>query len=226
MDATITGDSHRSIAGAETAITIRDFDLWYGDFQALKKINLEIPRNRATAFIAPSGCGKSTLLRTFNRMCDFVESVRTEGTIEFDGKDIFQMDANALRVYVGMVFQHPNPFPMSIRENILYGPKRMRRISKSEGDEICERCLTRAALWDEVKDDLDKSGLGPDDPFPGAAAHTVSATAARAGAAAMQLEINSALLMEDSPAERFGDVLAALAEAVEGLGAMLCARGE
>ena len=160
MDATITGDSHRSIAGAETAITIRDFDLWYGDFQALKKINLESPRNRATAFIGPSGCGKSTLLRTFNRMCDFVESVRTEGTIEFDGKDIFQMDANALRVYVGMVFQHPNPFPMSIRENILYGPRRMRRISKSEGDEICERCLTRAALWDEVKDDLDKSGLG------------------------------------------------------------------
>ena len=160
MDATITGDSHRSIAGAETAITIRDFDLWYGDFQALKKVNLEIPRNRATAFIGPSGCGKSTLLRTFNRMCDFVESVRTEGTIEFGGQDIFQMDANALRVYVGMVFQHPNPFPMSIRENILYGPKRMRRISKAEGDEICERCLTRAALWDEVKDKLDKSGLG------------------------------------------------------------------
>ncbi|HIY51848.1 MAG TPA: phosphate ABC transporter ATP-binding protein, partial [Candidatus Olsenella avicola] len=101
-----------------------------------------------------------TLLRTFNRMCDFVESVRTEGTIEFGGQDIFQMDANALRVYVGMVFQHPNPFPMSIRENILYGPKRMRRISKAEGDEICERCLTRAALWDEVKDKLDKSGLG------------------------------------------------------------------
>ena len=155
-----TNDSHRSIAEAQTAITIRDFDLWYGDFQALKKINLEIPRNRATAFIGPSGCGKSTLLRTFNRMCDFVESVRTEGTIEFDGQDIFQMDANALRVYVGMVFQHPNPFPMSIRENILYGPKRMRRISKAEGDEICERCLTRAALWDEVKDKLDKSGLG------------------------------------------------------------------
>ena len=160
METTSTESSHRSIADVETAITIKDFDLWYGDFQALKKINLEIPRNRATAFIGPSGCGKSTLLRTFNRMCDFVESVRTEGTIAFDGQDIFQMDANALRVYVGMVFQHPNPFPMSIRENILYGPKRQRRISKSEGDEICERCLTRAALWDEVKDDLGKSGLG------------------------------------------------------------------
>ena len=160
MDTQNMENSHRSIEEAETAITIKDFDLWYGDFQALKKINLEIPRNRATAFIGPSGCGKSTLLRTFNRMCDFVESVRTEGTIQFNGQDIFSMDANALRVYVGMVFQHPNPFPMSIRENILYGPKRMRRLSKSEGDEICERCLTRAALWDEVKDDLDKSGLG------------------------------------------------------------------
>ena len=160
MDTDNTQSAQRGIEGAETAITIRDFNLWYGDFQALKGVNLEIPRNRATAFIGPSGCGKSTLLRTFNRMCDFVESVRTEGTIEFGGQDIFQMDSNALRVYVGMVFQHPNPFPMSIRENILYGPRRQRRISKSEGDEICERCLTRAALWDEVKDDLNKSGLG------------------------------------------------------------------
>ncbi|WP_455137833.1 phosphate ABC transporter ATP-binding protein PstB [Thermophilibacter sp.] len=160
MDTQISEPSARALEGARSELSIRDFNLWYGDFQALKHISLEIPRNRATAFIGPSGCGKSTLLRTFNRMCDFVESVRTEGTIEFEGRDIFQMDANALRVYVGMVFQHPNPFPMSIRENILYGPKRMRRISRAEGDEICERCLTRAALWDEVKDDLDKSGLG------------------------------------------------------------------
>ena len=160
MDTELNESVYRSLDNAETAISVRDFDLWYGDFQALKSINLEIPRNRATAFIGPSGCGKSTLLRTFNRMCDFVESVRTEGTIEFGGEDIFKMDANALRVYVGMVFQHPNPFPMSIRENILYGPRRMKRLSKAEGDEICERCLTRAALWDEVKDDLDKSGLG------------------------------------------------------------------
>ena len=160
MDREFNEDIHRSVEGVESMLSIRDFNLWYGDFQALKNITLEIPKNRATAFIGPSGCGKSTLLRTFNRMCDFVETVKTEGTIEFDGQDIFQMDANALRVYVGMVFQHPNPFPMSIRENILYGPKRMRRISKAEGDEICERCLTRAALWDEVKDKLDKSGLG------------------------------------------------------------------
>ena len=160
MDTTINEDVHRSIEGVESMISIRDFNLWYGDFQALKHISLEIPKNRATAFIGPSGCGKSTLLRTFNRMCDFVETVKVDGTIEFGGEDIFKMDANALRVYVGMVFQHPNPFPMSIRENILYGPKRMKRLSKAEGDEICERCLTRAAQWDEVKDDLNKSGLG------------------------------------------------------------------
>ena len=152
--------AHRTLQDAPSALTVEDFNLWYGDFQALRHVTLDIPARRATAFIGPSGCGKSTLLRTFNRMCDFVESVRTEGAIEFGGQDIFKMDANALRVYVGMVFQHPNPFPMSIRENILYGPKRMRRMSRAEEDEILERCLTRAALWDEVKDDLGKSGLG------------------------------------------------------------------
>lgn len=157
MDREFNEDIHRSVEGVESMLSIRDFNLWYGDFQALKSITLEIPKNRATAFIGPSGCGKSTLLRTFNRMCDFVETVKTEGTIEFDGQDIFKMDANALRVYVGMVFQHPNPFPMSIRENVLYGVKRMGRMSRSEEDEILERCLTRAALWDEVKDKLDKS---------------------------------------------------------------------
>ena len=160
MDREFNEDIHRSVEGVESMLSIRDFNLWYGDFQALKSITLEIPKNRATAFIGPSGCGKSTLLRTFNRMCDFVETVKTEGTIEFDGQDIFKMDANALRVYVGMVFQHPNPFPMSIRENVLYGVKRMGRMSRSEEDEILERCLTRAALWDEVKDKLGQSGLG------------------------------------------------------------------
>ena len=144
---------HRSIDETNVAIDIRDFDLWYTDFQALKSIDLQIPENRCCAFIGPSGCGKSTLLRTFNRMCDFVEGVRTEGSIEFCGKDIFKMDANALRVHVGMVFQHPNPFPMSIRDNILYGPARMKKLSRSEADEI-------VALWDEVKDKLDQSGLG------------------------------------------------------------------
>ncbi len=146
MDKEFNQLDHRSIDDASVAISIRDFDLYYGDFQALKKINLQIPKNRATAFIGPSGCGKSTLLRTFNRMCDFVESVRTEGTIEFCGQDIFKCDANALRVHVGMVFQHPNPFPMSIRDNVLYGPARMKRLSRQEGDAIVEECLTRAAV--------------------------------------------------------------------------------
>ena len=160
MEKEFTQAEHRSIDETNVAIDIRDFDLWYTDFQALKSIDLQIPENRCCAFIGPSGCGKSTLLRTFNRMCDFVEGVRTEGSIEFRGQDIFKMDANALRVHVGMVFQHPNPFPMSIRDNILYGPARMKKLRRSEADEIVERCLTRSALWDEVKDKLDQSGLG------------------------------------------------------------------
>ena len=144
----------------EPMISIRDFNLWYGDFQALKGVTLDIPKNRATAFIGPSGCGKSTLLRTFNRMCDFVSTVRTEGVIEVAGRDIFSGDANELRVRVGMVFQHPNPFPMSIRDNILYGPRRMRRLGRAEADELVERCLRDAGLWDEVRDKLGQSGLG------------------------------------------------------------------
>ena len=147
-------------AEPETMISIRDFNLWYGDFQALKNINLDIPKNQATAFIGPSGCGKSTLLRTFNRMCDFVPSVRTEGTIEVGGREIFSADPNALRVQVGMVFQHPNPFPMSIRDNILYGPRRMGKLSRSEADDLVEKCLRDAGLWDEVKDKLNQNGLG------------------------------------------------------------------
>ncbi len=151
---------HRDLADVPAALSVRDFNLWYGDFQALKHVTLDIPEKRATAFIGPSGCGKSTLLRTFNRMCDFVEGVRTAGTVEFAGRDVFAMDANALRVHVGMVFQHPNPFPMSIRDNVLYGPNRMGRMTRSDADELLERCLTEAALWDEVRDKLDASGLG------------------------------------------------------------------
>ena len=150
----------RELAEAPSVVSIRDFNLWYDDFQALKHISLEIPKNKATAFIGPSGCGKSTLLRVLNRMCDFVPSVRTEGTVEVAGKNIFEMDSNELRVMVGMVFQHPNPFPMSIRDNILYGPRRMGRLSKADGDEIVERCLRDAGLWDEVKDKLSQNGLG------------------------------------------------------------------
>ena len=141
-------------------ISIKDFNLWYDDFHALKDVSLDIPKNQVTAFIGPSGCGKSTLLPAMNRMCDFVPSVRVEGAIELDGVNVFESDSNELRVHVGMVFQHPNPFPMSIRDNILYGPRRMRRLSKAEGDEIVERSLRDAGLFDEVKDKLDKSGLG------------------------------------------------------------------
>lgn len=153
-------DAGAGAAEPETMISIRDFNLWYGDFQALKNINLDIPKNQATAFIGPSGCGKSTLLRTFNRMCDFVPSVRTEGTIEVGGREIFSAEPNALRVQVGMVFQHPNPFPMSIRDNILYGPRRMGKLSRSEADDLVEKCLRDAGLWDEVKDKLNQNGLG------------------------------------------------------------------
>ena len=149
-----------ALEAAESRMDVRGLNLWYGDFQALKGIDLSIPKNRCTAFIGPSGCGKSTLLRTFNRMCDFVPSVRHEGRVELDGTDVFDMDACALRIHVGMVFQHPNPFPMSIRDNVLYGPSRMGKLSRDEADEILERCLTRAALWEEAKDKLDQSGLG------------------------------------------------------------------
>lgn len=152
--------SEAALAANDAVIRIRDFNLWYDDFQALKNISFDIPRNEVTAFIGPSGCGKSTLLRVFNRMCDFVPSVRTEGVVEIDGKDVFEGDANELRVKVGMVFQHPNPFPMSIRDNILYGPRRIRRLSREEGDDIVERSLRDAGLWSEVKDKLDQSGLG------------------------------------------------------------------
>ena len=141
-------------------ISIRDFNLWYGEFQALKGVTLDIPKNRATAFIGPSGCGKSTLLRTFNRMCDFVPTVRTEGVIEVAGRDIFSGDANELRVRVGMVFQQPNPFPMSIYDNVAYGPRVHGIRNKARLDEIVEESLRGAAIFDEVKDRLKKSALG------------------------------------------------------------------
>ena len=154
------GQSPVPAACAAEALSVRGLDLWYGDFQALKGINLGIAEKHCTAFIGPSGCGKSTLLRTFNRMCDFVPTVRHEGSVEFRGRDVFGMDPNSLRIHVGMVFQRPNPFPMSIRDNVLFGPSRMKRLGRGEADQILERCLTEAALWDEVKDKLDQSGLG------------------------------------------------------------------
>ena len=143
-------------------IVIEHLNLWYGSFQALKDINLRLPANEITAFIGPSGCGKSTLLKSLNRMNDLVEGCRIEGTVMLDGEDIFsrKMDVNLLRKRVGMVFQKPNPFPMSIYDNVAYGPRTHGIRSRVKLDEIVEKSLRGAAIWDEVKDRLKKSALG------------------------------------------------------------------
>lgn len=142
-------------------IQIENLDLWYGDFQALKNINLTIPANEITAFIGPSGCGKSTLLKSLNRMNDLVEDCRIEGSVKLDGEDIYRkLDVNLLRKRVGMVFQKPNPFPMSIYDNVAYGPRTHGTRSRAQLDEIVERSLRSAAIWEEVKDRLKKSALG------------------------------------------------------------------
>ena len=142
-------------------ITINNMNLFYGDFQALKNINLTIPEKEITAFIGPSGCGKSTLLKSLNRMNDLVEGCRITGDIRLDGQDIYgSMDVNLLRKKVGMVFQKPNPFPMSIYDNIAYGPRTHGIRSKVALDEIVENSLKGAAIWDEVKDRLKTSALG------------------------------------------------------------------
>ena len=141
--------------------TIKDLNLYYGDFHGLKDINLNLPSNEVTAFIGPSGCGKSTLLKTLNRMNDLVEGCRIEGDVRLDGEDIYgDMDVNNLRKRVGMVFQKPNPFPMSVYDNIAYGPRTHGIRSKAELDEIVETSLRNAAIWDELKDRLKKSALG------------------------------------------------------------------
>ncbi|MFQ6962647.1 MAG: phosphate ABC transporter ATP-binding protein PstB [Oscillospiraceae bacterium] len=143
-------------------IVIEHLNLWYGSFQALKDINLRLPANEITAFIGPSGCGKSTLLKSLNRMNDLVEGCRIEGTVTLDGEGIFsrKMDVNLLRKRVGMVFQKPNPFPMSIYDNVAYGPRTHGIRSRVKLDEIVEKSLRGAAIWDEVKDRLKKSALG------------------------------------------------------------------
>ena len=141
--------------------TIKDLDLFYGDFQALKKISMHIPEKEITAFIGPSGCGKSTLLKSLNRMNDLVEGCKITGTLLLDGEPINQMkNVNLLRKRVGMVFQKPNPFPMSIYDNIAYGPRTHGIRKKSELDAIVEDSLKKAAIWDETKDRLKKSALG------------------------------------------------------------------
>ena len=141
--------------------TIKDLDLFYGDFQALKKISMHIPEKEITAFIGPSGCGKSTLLKSLNRMNDLVEGCKITGTLLLDGEPINQMkNVNLLRKRVGMVFQKPNPFPMSIYDNVAYGPRTHGIRKKSELDAIVEDSLKKAAIWNETKDRLKKSALG------------------------------------------------------------------
>ena len=142
-------------------ISIKNMDLYYGDFHALKKVDLEIQEKEITAFIGPSGCGKSTLLKSLNRMNDLIPGCKITGDITLDGEDIYgNMNVNLLRKRVGMVFQKPNPFPMSIYDNIAYGPRTHGIRSKKQLDEIVERSLRDAAIWDEVKDRLKKSALG------------------------------------------------------------------
>lgn len=144
-----------------TKISIEDMNLHYGKFHALKNINMQIPEKEITAFIGPSGCGKSTLLKSLNRMNDLVEGCVITGNITLDGEDIYgDMDVNLLRKRVGMVFQKPNPFPMSIYDNIAYGPRTHGIRSKAKLDDIVEKSLRDAAIWDEVKDRLKKSALG------------------------------------------------------------------
>lgn len=144
-----------------TKISLQNLDLFYGDFQALKKISMHIPEKEITAFIGPSGCGKSTLLKSLNRMNDLVEGCKITGTLLLDGESINQMkNVNLLRKRVGMVFQKPNPFPMSIYDNVAYGPRTHGIRKKSELDAIVEDSLKKAAIWDETKDRLKKSALG------------------------------------------------------------------
>lgn len=149
------------IAVSEPIVNIIDLNLYYGKTKALKEIHLDIAKKKITAFIGPSGCGKSTLIRCLNRMNDLVENVRIEGTIKIDNRDIYApaIDVTELRRQVGMVFQKPNPFPKTIYENVVYGPRLQGIHKKKALSETCEKALKKAALWDEVKDRLSMSAL-------------------------------------------------------------------
>ena len=143
-------------------LSVENLNLWYGKTQALRNVTLDVPEHEITALIGPSGCGKSTFLKTLNRMNDLIDGVRIEGLVNYNGRHIFDsdIDVNELRRQVGMVFQSPNPFPMSIYDNIAYGPRTHGIKAKAELDEIVERSLRGAAVWDEVKDRLKKNALG------------------------------------------------------------------
>ncbi len=144
---------------SDIKLETKSYSMYYGDFQALRDVDIQIPRNAITAIIGPSGCGKSTFLRTFNRMNDLISGTKVEGGVYIDGNDVFEMDPVELRFCVGMVFQRPNPFPKSIFDNVAYGPRSHGVRDRAELAEIVERSLREAVLWDEVKDDLNKSGL-------------------------------------------------------------------
>jgi phosphate transport system ATP-binding protein len=143
-------------------LVVRDLSFYYGKFQALRRISLDIPKNKVTAFIGPSGCGKSTLLRTFNRMFELYPEQRAEGQILLDGEDVLKskLDVSLVRAKIGMVFQKPTPFPMSIHDNIAFGVRLFERLSRADMEERVEWALRKAALWDEVKDKLGQSGSG------------------------------------------------------------------
>ncbi|TXT60018.1 MAG: phosphate transporter subunit [Promethearchaeota archaeon] len=157
-----TSKKGKTLEDEKYVLRTEDLNLWYDDNQALQDIEMNIEKNKVTAIIGPSGCGKSTLIRCFNRMNDVIDSCRIEGSVYFHGDDIYANKANVreCRTRIGMIFQKPNPFPMSIYDNITYGPKMHKIRSKEKLDEICERSLKMAALWDEVKDRLADSALG------------------------------------------------------------------
>lgn len=165
MDNTIvldkTVDAAQTVVDDSVKFHVNNLELYYKDFHALKSVSMDIPQKKITAFIGPSGCGKSTFLKTLNRMNDLVEGCRITGDVQLNGEDIYgDMDVNHLRKRVGMVFQNPNPFPMSIYDNIAYGPRTHGIRSKQKLDAIVEKSLRQAAIWDELKDRLKKSALG------------------------------------------------------------------
>ena len=149
-------------ANEKSILSVKELCLWYGNHQALKNINIDIPKNSITALIGPSGCGKSTFLKTLDRMNDLIPDVKITGSVEYKGEDIFApgVDVSELRRQIGMVFQKPNPFPMSIYDNIAYGPRTHGIRNRAKLDDIVEKSLRGAAIWDEVKDRLKKSALG------------------------------------------------------------------
>ena len=161
MDTRVSANSSTPIT-EKAKISVHDLNFYYGSFQALKNINLELPEHKVTAFIGPSGCGKSTLLRTFNRMFELYPDQRAEGQILLDGQNILnkKLDVSLIRAKIGMVFQKPTPFPMSIYDNIAFGVKLFENLPRPEMDERVEWALKKAALWNEVKDKLDQSGSG------------------------------------------------------------------